>query len=68
MLLDDVIQDSISQEAIKQATFYSKNWEETLTGKMMLTNLGIIKKIVDTIQGIDVDKLPEGSGGSSKML
>jgi hypothetical protein len=68
MLLYDVIQESIKQEAMNKAVTCSKNWEEVLAGKMMLRNLGVIKKIIDTIQAINVDKLPEGIGSPSQKV
>lgn len=68
MLLYDVIQETIRQEAITKSITLSKNWEEVLTGKTMLVNLGIIKKIVDKISSVDIDKLPANSGGIEKIV
>lgn len=68
MDLYDVITETIKQEAIKKAVILSKTWEETLAGKMMLANLGIIRKIIESISAIDTEKLPEGIGGSSQGL
>ena len=64
MLIYDIIQETIRQEAVTKALL-SKNWEEVSTGKSMLVNLGIIKKIVNTIEGIDTEKLPNSSGHDS---
>jgi hypothetical protein len=68
MLLYDVIQESIRQEAVTKA-MKSVKWEDVITAKSMLVNLGIIKKIVDTVQSINIEKLPDGIGTpSQKML
>jgi hypothetical protein len=67
MLLYDVIQESIKQEAVTKA-LKSEKWEDVITSKTMLVNLGIIKKIVDTVQSIDVDKLPDGIGNPSQKM
>ena len=62
MYLYAIIQESIRQEAVTKAVTHSKSWEEVLAGKMMLTNLAIIKKIINTISEVNEAKLPEGSG------
>jgi len=68
MTIWSVLQETLRQEAVKKAVVFSKNWEETLAGKMMLANLGIIKRIIDTISAIDEEKLVKSSGGLEKVL
>lgn len=68
MYIYEVIQESIRQEAMTKAVTYSKNWEETLAGKMMLFNLGIIKNIIESISKINTESIPEGSGVASQKM
>lgn len=45
----DVFQETIREKAIDTAVLKSHNYEETLSGKLMIHNLGIMKSIVETI-------------------
>lgn len=44
-----IMQETVKQKAIEKSVLKSTNWEETLSGKMMLHNLGIQKSIIDLI-------------------
>lgn len=44
-----IMQETVKQKAIEKAVDDSKNWEETLSGKMMLHNLGIQQSIIKLI-------------------
>ena len=57
-----IFEETIRQHALNKAIMQSKDWEEVLAGKMMLHNLGIIKSIVDTLDNLKIDKIPEGAG------
>lgn len=51
-----ILQETVKQEAIKKGINESTEWEHTLSAKMMLHNLGIIKSIVDVF---DVYTIPQ---------
>lgn len=44
-----VMQETVKQKAIDKGFYEALSWEETLSGKMMVHNLGILKSIVDVI-------------------
>lgn len=44
-----IMQETVKHKALEKAVTNSKSWEETLGGKMMLHNLGILQSIVGAI-------------------
>lgn len=61
MLLWDVLQNTLRQKAIEKSVIESENWEQVLSGKMMIHSLNIINTIVEQCKKIDIDKLPKNS-------
>lgn len=45
-----IMQETVKQKAVEKGFLESKDWEETLAGKMMLHNLGLLKSILEVIQ------------------
>ena len=50
-----IMQETVKQKAIEKAVIESKTWEEALSGKMMLHDLGLLRSIVDAIEKSDID-------------
>lgn len=44
-----VLQETVRQKAVEKGVVESTNWEQTLSAKMMLHNLGILKSIVEVL-------------------
>lgn len=44
-----IMQESVKQKAIEKAVLQSKNWEETLAGKMLLHDVGLRNAMMDAI-------------------
>ena len=42
-----VLQETVRQKAVEKGVIESTDWEQTLSAKMMLHNLGILKSIVE---------------------
>ncbi len=59
MRIWSIFQETVKQKAIEKAVYTSLNFEQTLAGKMMLHNLGILKSITDAISNYEVPKPPE---------
>lgn len=47
-----IMTETVKQKAIQTGFVESENWERTMSGKMMLHNLGILKSIVDSIERV----------------
>lgn len=45
-----IFQETIKQKAIDRGFLESLDWEQTLSGKMMVHNLGILRSIVEVIE------------------
>ena len=50
-----IMQETVKQKAIEKAVIDSKTWEETLSGKMMLHDLGLLRSIVDAVEKAETD-------------
>ncbi len=44
-----ILQETVRQKAIEMGFVQAETWERTMSGKMMLHNLGILKSIVETL-------------------
>ena len=67
-LLWDILQETIRNEAIHIGLKTSTNWDGVIHGKAMLTNLDIIRGIVDKMAKIDISKIPDASGTDPKIV
>jgi hypothetical protein len=67
-LLWDVLQETIRNEAVYIGLKTSTNFEGVLQGKAMLLNLDIIRGIVEKMDKINPDLIPEKSGTGEKNL
>jgi hypothetical protein len=67
MDLYTVLLESLRHEAVVKV-LKSEKWDDVFTGKTMLVNLAIIRRIVDTISTVDIDNIPAGVGGASQNL
>lgn len=47
-----ILQETIKQKAIEKAVLQSENYDQVLSGKLMIHNLGIIKSIIELIKAI----------------
>ena len=61
MRLYKILTNTLTQEAINIAVLNSKEWENVISGKMMIHNLTVIKKIVERMALINTSKLPNNS-------
>lgn len=59
MLLYDILDSTLRNEAIKQGLLNSSKWEHILGAKQIVFNLDIIKGIINKISTIDISKIPE---------
>ena len=46
----EIMQETVKQKAVEKGFIESLSWEQTLSGKMMLHNLGLLRSIVDVIE------------------
>jgi hypothetical protein len=53
-----ILQETVRVKAIEKGLLNATNWEETLSGKMMLHNLGLLKSIVDVIDTYAIPQKP----------
>lgn len=53
-----VMQETVKQKAVLMGFVEAETWERTMSGKMMLHNLGILKSIVDTLTVVPTQKMP----------
>lgn len=44
-----VLQETVKQKSIQMGFVEAETWERTMSGKMMLHNLGILKSVVDSL-------------------
>lgn len=54
-----VMQDTVRQKAIEQGFYNSANWEQTLSGKMMVYNLDILRTLLATIELYKFPHIPD---------
>ncbi len=45
-----ILTETLKHKAIEKGMTLSENWEQTLSAKMMMHNIGIIKSIVDVLE------------------
>lgn len=45
-----IIQETLRQKAIEKAVLHSLNYEQTLSGKMMIHSIGVFKSIVNVLE------------------
>lgn len=45
-----IFQDTIKQKSIELGFVKADNWEQTMSGKMMLHNLGILRSVLEVIE------------------
>lgn len=49
-----IMQETVRERAIEKGLLTSTKWEETLAGKMMIHNLGLLKSIADVLEGYTI--------------
>jgi hypothetical protein len=45
-----ILQETLRHKAVEKAVTLSENWEQVLSGKMMLHSLGVMKSIVHVLE------------------
>lgn len=53
-----IFQETIKQKAIEMGFVKADNWEQTMSGKMMLHNLGILRSVVEVLEQTTPPSLP----------
>lgn len=58
-----ILQETLRHKAIEKSITQSENWEQVLSGKMMLHSLGVMKSIV---QVLEHHRYPQPTGQAQK--
>lgn len=47
-----IMQETVKNRAVESGFIKAENWEQTMSGKMMLHNLGILRSIVEVLESV----------------
>jgi len=64
-LLWNILTNTLRQKAIEKSVMESLNYEQVMFGKAMVHNLSLIESIVNRLEVINTDKIPDVSGRES---